>query len=247
MRVVRIIAAVLLASPLLLFGGSYFIKPFPLPPANGNLGIEMLQLMRVGHLSAAVTASHVLIGILLLVPRTRFVAALLQLPITIGILAFHLTMWPEGAGVAVVLLILNLVVLADPPRLWSLGSESPRNDQAREAALVLVGQLESDLKALDANHQTISDLSEKSSIEVKKFGDAVSGFLGEVASVASSDPAEQVLLGASKAMQETQMSFNLQYLQLQSQMQHENRSYTAISNIMKTKHDTVKNSISNIR
>jgi hypothetical protein len=30
-------------------------------------------------------------------------------------------------------------------------------------------------------------------------------------------------------------------------MQHENRSYTAISNIMKTKHDTVKNSISNIR
>ncbi|HEV7782872.1 MAG TPA: hypothetical protein VGO58_16465 [Chitinophagaceae bacterium] len=55
------------------------------------------------------------------------------------------------------------------------------------------------------------------------------------------------LLSATKAMQETQMSFNLQYLQLQSQMQHENRSYTAISNIMKTKHDTVKNSISNVR
>ena len=48
-------------------------------------------------------------------------------------------------------------------------------------------------------------------------------------------------------LQEEQMSFNLQYLQLQSQMQSENRSYTAVSNIMKTKHDTVKNSISNIR
>lgn len=55
------------------------------------------------------------------------------------------------------------------------------------------------------------------------------------------------LLHATKMMQETQMSFNLQYLQLQSQMQHENRSYTAISTIMKTKHDTVKNSISNVR
>ena len=55
------------------------------------------------------------------------------------------------------------------------------------------------------------------------------------------------LLNATKQMQETQMSFNLQYLQLQSQMQHENRSYTAISNIMKTKHETVKNSISNVR
>ena len=52
---------------------------------------------------------------------------------------------------------------------------------------------------------------------------------------------------ATKSMQEIQMSFNLQYLQLQQQMQNENRSYTAISNIMKTKHDTAKNSISNVR
>ena len=54
-------------------------------------------------------------------------------------------------------------------------------------------------------------------------------------------------LNATKQMQETQMSFNLQYLQLQSQMQHENRQFTMVSNILKTKHDTVKNSISNIR
>jgi hypothetical protein len=54
-------------------------------------------------------------------------------------------------------------------------------------------------------------------------------------------------LAATNAFGEMQMSFNLQYLQLQSQIQHENRSYTAISNIMKIKHDTVKNSISNIR
>lgn len=55
------------------------------------------------------------------------------------------------------------------------------------------------------------------------------------------------LLNATKQTQDTQMSFNLQCLQLQSQAQHENRSATAISNIMKTKHDTVKNSISNVR
>jgi septal ring factor EnvC (AmiA/AmiB activator) len=53
--------------------------------------------------------------------------------------------------------------------------------------------------------------------------------------------------GATKSIQEAQMSFNLQYLQLQQQMQVEERSYSAISNIMKTKHDTAKNSISNIR
>lgn len=65
--------------------------------------------------------------------------------------------------------------------------------------------------------------------------------------LAAQGDSQSQLLAATKQMQETQMSFNLQYLQLQSQMQHENRSYTAISNIMKTKHETVKNSISNIR
>lgn len=48
-------------------------------------------------------------------------------------------------------------------------------------------------------------------------------------------------------MQESQMSFNLQYPQLQTQMQNANRSYAAVSKMMQTKHDTAKNSVSNIR
>jgi len=42
-------------------------------------------------------------------------------------------------------------------------------------------------------------------------------------------------------------SFNIQYLDLQKQMQDENRRYTLVSNIMKTKHDTAKSAINNIR
>jgi len=51
----------------------------------------------------------------------------------------------------------------------------------------------------------------------------------------------------ARQMQEAEMSFSLQYLQLQSRMQAENRAYAAVSRIMKTKHGTVKNSISNVR
>jgi hypothetical protein len=51
---------------------------------------------------------------------------------------------------------------------------------------------------------------------------------------------------ATQQMQELQTSFNLEYLQLQSSMQNENRQFKVVSNIMKTRHDTVKNSISNI-
>jgi Skp family chaperone for outer membrane proteins len=57
----------------------------------------------------------------------------------------------------------------------------------------------------------------------------------------------KALVAAAKDMEQAQMSFNLQYLQLQSQMQNENRAYTAVSNIMRTKHETVKGSISKIR
>jgi hypothetical protein len=40
---------------------------------------------------------------------------------------------------------------------------------------------------------------------------------------------------------------NLYYLQLQEQMSAESRSYSAISNVLKARHDTMKNAIGNIR
>jgi DNA repair exonuclease SbcCD ATPase subunit len=69
--------------------------------------------------------------------------------------------------------------------------------------------------------------------------------LGKLA--ARSNTSREQLAEAARQLQETQMSFSLQYLQLQNQMQNENRNYTMVSNVMKTRHDTVKNSISNIR
>ena len=79
-------------------------------------------------------------------------------------------------------------------------------------------------------------------------GESAAGGVGrEVGSAAGDVNRRPPSLTAAKEMQQTQMSFNLQYLQLQNQMQNENRQFTVVSNIRKTKHDTVKNSISNIR
>jgi hypothetical protein len=36
-------------------------------------------------------------------------------------------------------------------------------------------------------------------------------------------------------------------LKVQMKMQNENRAFTSVSNVLKTRHDTVKNSISNVR
>lgn len=52
---------------------------------------------------------------------------------------------------------------------------------------------------------------------------------------------------AFQQIKEHPQSFNMQYLGLQQKMQDEARRFSLISNIMKTKHDTAKNSIGNIR
>jgi hypothetical protein len=54
-------------------------------------------------------------------------------------------------------------------------------------------------------------------------------------------------VSAQKQMREINQSFNMQYLGLQQQMQDESRRFSLLSNIMKTKHDTAKNSINNLR
>ena len=73
------------------------------------------------------------------------------------------------------------------------------------------------------------------------------GATGAVNQMAAGGDRQAQLMMATREMQEMNMSFNLQYLQLQEKMQQENRSFTSISNVMKTKHDTAKASINNVR
>jgi hypothetical protein len=73
------------------------------------------------------------------------------------------------------------------------------------------------------------------------------GLGGAGGGMASTGNGQQDMMNNVKQMQEMQMSFSMQYLGLQEKMQNENRQYTTVSNVLKTKHDTVKNSINNVR
>ena len=143
-------------------------------------------------------------------------------------------------------------------------SEVPLAIRTRADAVQAMDQIQSEMAELDQHQQKCfeaakklaelySGLSQKAEAVARAAGafksgkPANPGNSGPISSSTGSDSASQSLMAATQQMQETQMSFNLQYLQLQNQMQNENRQYTAVSNIMKTKHDTVKNSISNIR
>jgi predicted nuclease with TOPRIM domain len=110
-------------------------------------------------------------------------------------------------------------------------------------------QVQNDLKQLELQKTQLLEMMRKFDEQQKKVIDKVERLEKSYDNMnaAAGGQSQSQLLQATKQMQEMQQSFNMQYLQLQNQMQHENRSFTMLSNIMKTKHDTVKNSISNIR
>jgi len=74
-------------------------------------------------------------------------------------------------------------------------------------------------------------------------GVASSAAEGPGAAVSGTGAENSSVEGALAQSQE----FNLYYLQLQEQMSAESRSYSAISNVLKARHDTMKNAIGNIR
>jgi hypothetical protein len=63
----------------------------------------------------------------------------------------------------------------------------------------------------------------------------------------SAQMSDQTDLGAMQSMQRESQLFNLQLLELQEDVQQENRRFTTVSNVLRAKHDTAKAAVSNIR
>lgn len=149
------------------------------------------------------------------------------------------------SALAVVLLFaVCLVAVFAAGRQGGRQIEPPKT---RAEAVKFLEGMRADLDKMIQSHGAYAKAAEAVSTQYVRFAAKAK----EVADLAQAgradDPGQAALLQATKQMQEMQMSFNLQYLQLQQQMQNENRQFTMVSNIMKTKHDTVKNSIGNIR
>jgi hypothetical protein len=72
------------------------------------------------------------------------------------------------------------------------------------------------------------------------------GAVGSAVTAAASAGSEGDMLEATRALQAEAQSFNLQYLQLQESMQRESREFTAVSNVMKVRHETAKTAIQNV-
>ncbi|MDQ3263332.1 MAG: hypothetical protein M3Y59_06695 [Myxococcota bacterium] len=74
-------------------------------------------------------------------------------------------------------------------------------------------------------------------------GDSAGG--GAAAGIGGGDAME--MLQAQSAMQAEGFKLNSVYLGMQREMQRESREFSALSNIMKVRHDTAKSAINNVR
>lgn len=119
MRLLRDLCALLLALPLLGSTVNHFVG-FARPSADGALGLEILDSLREGGLMLWVAIGHGLIGVLLLLPRCRFLAGLVQFPVSLGILAFNVTLYPPGVPLAIAMFALNVGLILDAERLHAL-------------------------------------------------------------------------------------------------------------------------------
>ena len=103
---------------------------------------------------------------------------------------------------------------------------------AKEEALAALGEAEAARSQMDAHEACIHEICVRLTKLFSELRDHVTA--------ANPTSESSVNLRAAAAR------LNEQYLELEVQLPVEARNYTTVSNIMKTKHDTVKSTISNI-
>ena len=125
-----------------------------------------------------------------------------------------------------------------------IGPQTDPNVSARAQAIQCINELSINLRDLEKFQANLFRASQ----EISKMYASLVQKVAELNRVAAQyRGATPLLASAIQQMQQMNQSFNLQYLMLQENMQQEQRQFSLLSNIMKTKHDGAKNVINNVR
>ena len=109
-RYAPVVARYLLGAVFFVFGLNGFLNFIPPPPEGVPEGAMKLGMAMAesGYLFAFIKGTEVLCGALLLANRFVPLALVVLMPIVLNILAFHLFLAPDGTGMAVVILAVEL-------------------------------------------------------------------------------------------------------------------------------------------
>ena len=103
-------ARILLGLIFFVFGLNHILHFIPLPLPTGDALTFMGVMAGHGWLTV-VGVVMVIAGLLLLVGRYVPLALTLLAPVIVNIVLYHTLLWPHGAGAAIVVVILEVVLL----------------------------------------------------------------------------------------------------------------------------------------
>lgn len=112
--IVRVVLGIL----LVVFGGNKFLNFIPMDAPTGDAASFMNSLHATGYIFPVVGVLEVAIGLMLLTKKWVPFAMVLLAPISINILLFHLFLDIPGAGIALLVAVLNAILIYKHWRLY---------------------------------------------------------------------------------------------------------------------------------
>jgi putative oxidoreductase len=105
-------ARIVLGTILFVFGLNKFLNFIPQPEASQEMMNAFGNLMALGFIMPTVAIVEVIVGLALLTNKFKSLALVVLVPISYGMVAFHLAFDIQGIGMAAFVAILNIYLLA---------------------------------------------------------------------------------------------------------------------------------------
>lgn len=92
----------------------------PMPPMEGEMAMVNQAFGTIKWLMPLVGIVEILGGLLFIFPKTRALGAIIILPVMVGIVLHNAVYMPSGLAIAGVLLLVNIWIIADNRKKYSL-------------------------------------------------------------------------------------------------------------------------------
>ncbi len=105
--------SVLLGLMMAVSGLNKFLQFMQMPPMPDAASATMGALVASGWIIALVAIAEIVGGVLLMIPKTRALGAIVLFPVILGIFLFHAVQAQDGLIMGLVLFAINLWVIFD--------------------------------------------------------------------------------------------------------------------------------------
>ncbi len=113
MKIAKTILYILFGLMFLNAGLNKFFNYMPMPELTPEQIKFFTAFMSIKWLMPLVATVEVIGAILFMIPRTRALGAIVILPVMVGVLVHHVTTDPSGLVIALVLMAINILAIAD--------------------------------------------------------------------------------------------------------------------------------------